>query len=152
MCQDLRFGFRMGVIPINAFQVCLKSLLNFHGENLVAFCLIFMVEIRQRIASDVSQHFKRYSHQAFNVRIWQQGYPIFKVKICQSFVFGVLWHTDRVSILCIQCVSTCSHCDESKPSKVLDHTDMCRIHRETNVTWCYGSRQSYCNDRAHNIA
>ena len=30
---------------------------------------------------------------------------------------GVPWHTGRVS--CIQCVLTCSHRDELKPSKVL---------------------------------
>ena len=41
----LRFGFRMGVVPIDAFQVCLKLLPNFHSENPVAFHLIFMAEI-----------------------------------------------------------------------------------------------------------
>ena len=32
------------------------------------------------------------------------------------------------------------------------HVDMCCIHRETNVTWWHGSRQSHRNDHAHNIA
>ena len=45
MYYALRFGFGIGMVPINAFQVYLKSLPNFHGENLVAFCLIFMAEI-----------------------------------------------------------------------------------------------------------
>ena len=35
----------MGVVSIGAFQVCLESLPNFHGENPVAFHLIFMAEI-----------------------------------------------------------------------------------------------------------
>ena len=46
MCWALRFGFRMGVVSIDAFQVCLKSLPNFHGENSVAFHFIFVAEIR----------------------------------------------------------------------------------------------------------
>ena len=107
----------MGVVPIDTFQVCLKSLPNFHGENPAAFCLIFVTEIQQRFASNVSQHAKYYSHQAFDIIIWQWGCPIFMVKIWQSFAFGVLWRTDRVSRLCIQRLSTCSYCDKPKPFK-----------------------------------
>ena len=54
MCWVLRFGFRMGVVPIDTFQVCLKSLPNFHGENPATFRLIFVTEIQQCFASDVS--------------------------------------------------------------------------------------------------
>ena len=50
----LRFGFRKGVVSINASQVCLGALPNFHGENPVAFCLIFIVEIQQHFALNVS--------------------------------------------------------------------------------------------------
>ena len=53
MCWALRFGLGMGVAPIDSFQVCLKSLPNFHGEDLAAFCLIFVVEIWQRFTLDV---------------------------------------------------------------------------------------------------
>ena len=95
MCQALRFGFGMGVVLIDTFQVCLKSLSNFHGKNLAAFRLIFVAKIRQHFASDVSQHAKRYSHQAFVMRIQQWGCPIFTVKIRQSFMFGVLWCTGK---------------------------------------------------------
>ena len=119
MCWALSFGFEMGVISIDAFQVCLKSLPNFHDENPVAFCLIFVVEIWQRFVSDVSQHAKRYSHQAFIVRKRQWGCPIFTTKIQKSFAFGALCHTSRVLYLCIRCVSTCSHHDKPKSSKVL---------------------------------
>ena len=117
MCWVLRFGFRIGVVSIDTFQVCLKSLPNFHGENPVAFCLIFKTEIQQCFASDVSQHVKYYSLQAFNMRIWQWGCPIFMVKIWQSFAFGALWRTGRVSCLCIQRLSTCSYYDKPKPFK-----------------------------------
>ena len=48
------FGFGIGVVPIDAFQVYLNSLPNFHGENLAAFHFIFMVEIRHRFTLDVS--------------------------------------------------------------------------------------------------
>ena len=120
MCLALRFGFGMGVVLINAFQVCSKSLLEFHGKNLVAFRLIFMAKIRQRFASNATQHTKRYSHQAFDVRIRQQGCPIFMVKIWQSFGFSALQRTRRVLRMCIRRVSTCSHYDESKPSKMLN--------------------------------
>ena len=41
----LRFGFGMGVVLIDAFQVCLELLPNFRGKNLVAFCLIFVAKI-----------------------------------------------------------------------------------------------------------
>ena len=50
MCWALRFDFRMGMVPIDAFLVRLELISNFHSENLVAFCLIFMVETRQRFA------------------------------------------------------------------------------------------------------
>ena len=33
----------------------------------------------------------------------------------------------------------------------IKHVDVCRIHGETNVIWWHGSRQSHCDDRAHNI-
>ena len=59
--------------------------------------------------------------------------------------------SSRVSHLCIWCISTCSHCDEPKPSKVLEHVDTCHLHMETNVTWWHGSRQSHHDDHAHNI-
>ena len=58
----------------------------------------------------------------------------------------------EVSYMCIWCVSMCSHCDEPKPSKGLEHIDTCRIHKETNVTWWHGSRQSHRNDHEHNLA
>ena len=44
----------MGVVSIDAFQVCLESLPNFQDENLTAIHLIFVVEIRQRFTSDAS--------------------------------------------------------------------------------------------------
>ena len=61
----------MGVVSINAFLVCLELLPNFHGKDLVTFCLIFMVEIQQRFALDVSWCIKRCSHHAIDVRIRQ---------------------------------------------------------------------------------
>ena len=51
------------------------------------------------------------------MRIWQWGYPIFTVKIRQSFAFGALWRTSKVSRLCIWCALTCSYCDEPSLSK-----------------------------------
>ena len=119
MYWALKFGFRMSVVLINASQVCLELLPNFHGENPTPFRLIFMAEFRQCFASDVSQHTKCYSHQAFDVRILQQGWPIFTEKIRQSFAFGTLWCTSRVSCLCILCVPTCSCQDEPMPFKAL---------------------------------
>ena len=107
----------MGVVSINAFQVCLEYLPNCHDKNLASFCLICLAKIRQRFASDVSQHTKRYSHQAFDVRIWQWECPIFTMKIRQSFAFGALWCIGRVLHLCIRHVSTCSNYDELKPFK-----------------------------------
>ena len=135
MCWALNFGFKMGVVLINAFQVCLKSQPNFHGKNPTAFHLIFVAKIQQRFASNASQHAKRYSHQTFGVRIRQWGCPIFTAKTWQSFSFDALWRIGKVSRLCIWHVLTCSHRDKLKPSKVLEHTDTCRIHEETNVTW-----------------
>ena len=32
------------------------------------------------------------------------------------------------------------------------HVNACRIHRETNITWWHGSRQSHRDDHAHSIA
>ena len=34
----------------------------------------------------------------------------------------------------------------------MNHVDVCRIYRETNVTWWHGLRQSHRYDCAHNIA
>ena len=42
----------MGVVSIDAFQVCLESLPNFHDKNPIAFCIIFVVEIWQHFALD----------------------------------------------------------------------------------------------------
>ena len=108
----------MGVVLIDAFQVCLELLPNFRGKNLVAFCLIFVAEIWQRFNSDASQHTKCYSHQTFVVRMRQWGYPIFTAKIRQSFAFGALWRIGRVLCLCTWHISVSSHRGEPKPSKV----------------------------------
>ena len=88
----------------------------------------------------------------FNVRMRQWGCPIFTAKIQKSFAFNALWRTSEVSSFCVWHLSACSHCDEPKPSKVLEHVETCRMHRETNVTWWHGSRQSHYDDRAHCIA
>ena len=122
----------MGIVPINTFQVCLKSLPNFRSKNPTTFCLIFVAEILQYFALFLWQKFNStspqmchstpnecYSHQAFDVKIRKQGCLIFVAKIRQSFVFGALWHTGRVLRLYIQRVLMCSHRDEPKPSKVL---------------------------------
>ena len=42
-----------------------------------------------------------------------KGCPIFMAKIWQSFVFGALWHTAKVSYLCIWKASVCSY--QGKP-------------------------------------
>ena len=49
MCWALRFGFEMGVVPINVFQVCFEVIARFprsdsispyfHGENPTMLCL-----------------------------------------------------------------------------------------------------------------
>jgi len=44
----------MGVVLIDAFQVCLESLPNFHSENQAAFHLIFVAKIWQRFTLDAS--------------------------------------------------------------------------------------------------
>ena len=54
MYWALKFGFRMSVVLINASQVCLELLPNFHGKNPTSFRLIFMAEFRQCFASDAS--------------------------------------------------------------------------------------------------
>ena len=117
MCWASRFGLGMGVVSINAFQVCLKSLPILHDENLAAYCLIFMAKIQQSFTLDASQHAKRYSYQVFHVRIQQWGCPIFTVKIQQSFTFDVLWRIGRISCSCIWRVFTCSYRNEPKPFK-----------------------------------
>jgi len=42
----------MGVVLIDAFQVCLKSLPNFCSKNTAAFRLILVAKIQQRFALD----------------------------------------------------------------------------------------------------
>ena len=44
----------MGMALVDAFLVRMELLSNFHGENLVTFRLIFVVEIRQCFASGAS--------------------------------------------------------------------------------------------------
>ena len=48
------FSFGMGVVSIDAFQVCLESLPNFHGKNPVAFRHVLVAEIWQCFALDAS--------------------------------------------------------------------------------------------------
>ena len=50
----LRFGFKKGVVLIDASLVCLGLVSNFHDENPTAFCLIFVAKIWQHFASGVS--------------------------------------------------------------------------------------------------
>ena len=83
MCWALRFGFKMGVVLIDAFQVHLELLPNFHNENLVAFRFIFVAKIQQHFSLDASQPTKCYYHQAFDMRIRQWGCPISWRKSCR---------------------------------------------------------------------
>ena len=116
----LRFGFGKGMVLINASLVYLESLSNFHDENLTVFLLIFMAQIRQCFTSGVSQHMKHYSHQVFAVRIQQRRCPIFTAKIRQSFAFGALCYTGRVSCMCIQRAPTFACQDKPQPLKALN--------------------------------
>ena len=116
----LRFGFGKGMVLINASLVYLESLSNFHDENLTVFLLIFMAQIRQCFTSGVSQHMKHYSRQVFAVRIQQRRCPIFTAKIQQSFAFGALCYTGRVSCMCIQRAPTFACQDKPQPLKALN--------------------------------
>ena len=77
----------------------------FHGRNSVAICLRCVIAHKT-----LSSPFFYHENTAM-------GCPIFKAKIQQSFMFGVLWCTSRVSRLCIQHISTCLHHDKLKPFK-----------------------------------
>ena len=142
----------MGVASINVFLVHLELMPNFHSKNSATFHLIFAMEIRQCFTSNASQCTKCYSHQVFDVKKWQWGCLIFTEKIRQSFAFGVLWCTGRVLRLCIWCISTCSYCDEPKPSKASSILMRVTYTRKPMSLRWLGSRQSHYDDRAHNIA
>ena len=62
MFWALRFDLGMGMVSINAFQMCLKLLPNFHGENPATCHLTFATEIRHRFAlgdMDCDNHTER---------------------------------------------------------------------------------------------
>ena len=147
MCWALRFGFGTGVVPINAFQVCFEIITRFprwKSDNISPYFRggnLAMLYLRSVIACQML------FSPSFRCENAAMGMPYFHDENLAKFH---VWCTSRVSR--IQSISMCLHYGKQKPSKVLDHTDMCHIHRETNVTWCHGSRQSYCNDRAHNMA
>ena len=63
-------------------------------------------------------------------------------KIWQSFHFAPVY-TVRVSIFMLGWV---------KAYQSIKHVDVCRIHRETNVTSWHGIRQTHCDNDAHNVA
>ena len=50
------------------FASTLELLPNFYNENLIAFRLVFMTEIRQHFKSGSSWHAQRDPHQAFAVK------------------------------------------------------------------------------------
>ena len=50
----LKFGYGKGVVLVDTFQVCLELLPNFHGENPIAFRLIFVAELWQRFVLNAS--------------------------------------------------------------------------------------------------
>ena len=39
----------------------------------------------------------------------------------------------------------------ARAPQIIKHIDTCRIHRETNVTWCHGLGRSHRGDYAHNM-
>ena len=84
------------------------------------------------------------------MRIWQWGCLIFAVKIWQSFMFGVLWHTSFMPMYTAR--DNMLVLGWAKAPQSIKHIDACRIHGETNVTWWHGLGRSHCNDCAHNIA
>ena len=81
MCLALRFGFGIGVVPINAFQVSLKLLPNFYGKSSTAFHLF----LYQKSSSALPQMRHCMPNAILtkisNVRILQPGCPIFTMKI-----------------------------------------------------------------------
>ena len=134
MYWPLRFGFGMGVVSIDAFEMCLESLPNFHGENPTTFCLILVVEIQQHFALDASQHIKRYSHQAFQVRIRQWGCPIFTAKNPKEFcVWCAMAHLQGSMPIYKVCIDMLV-LRQAEALHNIKHVDMCRIRGETNFT------------------
>ena len=79
----------------------------FRGRNLVALRLKYVIAYQTLFLP------------SFQREITTMGMSHFHGEIRQNFVFGALWWTNRVSHLCIRCVSTYSHRDEPKPFKVL---------------------------------
>ena len=138
MCWVLRFGFRVEVVSIDAFQVCLKSLPNFCSENLAAFRLIFMAKIWQRFAlfswwksDSISPYFRGRNLVVLYLRCVIACQTLFLSNFrYENMTIGIphfygenstkfrIW-CGRVSHLCIQRVSTFLHRDEPKPSKIL---------------------------------
>ena len=106
----------MGMVPVNTFLVRLESMPNCHSENPVAFRLIFVVEIQQRLPQVHHSTQNVLFLPIFRYENMATGCLIFTAKIQQSFAISALWHTDKVP-LCIRRISTYSHRDESKPFK-----------------------------------
>ena len=119
MCWALRYGFQNGCGPDrcfpSVFEVVAKFLQqkyssispNFSGKNLAVLCLRCVI-----------------AHQTlFLPSFWHEntaiGMPYFHGK--NPAKFHIWWAMEHMQgfALCIQCVLTCSHCDEPKPSKVL---------------------------------
>ena len=176
MCWALRFGFEwVWVVSIDTFQVCLKSLPNFHDKNLVAFHLIFMAEFWQHFAlflwwksDSVSPYFRGRNSTALHLRCVIARQTLFSPYFrCENMAMRIPHfygeNSTRFRILCTMAhwkgfaslYTTCINMLSPWQAKALQnfkHVDACWIHGETTVTWWNGSRQSHHDDRAHNIA
>ena len=112
----------------------------FHGKNSVAFCLRWFIEhktlfsLRFRCENTATKVPNFHSENSIEFRVWctmvhrQGSVPVYTMCV-YMFILG------RV-----------------KAHQSIKHVDVCRIHGETNVTSWYGSRQTYRDDHAHNIA
>ena len=152
MCWALRFGFRMGVVSIDAFSMCFgidakfpRRKSNsispyFRGENPTALRLKCVIA-RQTL---FSPNFRRENTA--------MGMPHFHSEnLAKLLVWCAMAHRQGFASMYMACIDMLLLW-WTKALQRIKHVDTCRIHNETNVTWWHGSRQSHHDDRAHNRA
>ena len=111
----------------------------FHGGNLVAF-LVSCVITNKTLFSP-----------SFPYKNIAKGCPIFMAKIWQSFVFGVLWCTNRVSCLCIWHALVCSYWGKSRLTKALNTLTHVAYTRKLMSLADMDRRQSHHDNHVQNV-
>ena len=148
----LRFDFGKDVVTINASLACFGIVAKFPWQKSGSILPYFLYEILAAFCFRcVIVHKTLFSPSFCGENTATKMPHFYRKNLAEFCIWCAMAHQQGFAPVYMACVSMFILM-WAEAHQSVKHVDACRIHRETNVTSWHGSRQSYFDDHAHNIA